>query len=70
MINNYNSEVLSEIYIIIFLNKLKIVENTPKKPSILREVSACPRAPIALALFLLAKFLLEALPIPYIIVIQ
>ena len=31
MINNYNSEVLSEFYIIIFLNKLKIVENTPKK---------------------------------------
>ena len=29
VINNQNSEVLSEFYIIIFLNKLKIVENTP-----------------------------------------
>jgi hypothetical protein len=28
MINNYNTEVLSEFYIIIFLNKLKILENT------------------------------------------
>ena len=31
MINNQNSEVLSEFYIIIILNKLKIVENTKRK---------------------------------------
>jgi hypothetical protein len=32
IINNQNSEVFrSEFYIIIFLNKLKIVENTTKK---------------------------------------
>jgi hypothetical protein len=31
LINNQNSEVLSEFYIIIFLNKLKIVENTNNK---------------------------------------
>jgi hypothetical protein len=32
MINNYNTEVLSEFYIMIFLNKLKILENTsPRK---------------------------------------
>ena len=32
MINNYNTEVLSEFYIIIFLNKLKILENTSPPP--------------------------------------
>jgi hypothetical protein len=31
VINNQKSEILSEFYIIIFLNNLKIVENTPQK---------------------------------------
>ena len=38
MINKQNSEVLSEYYVIIFLNKLKIAENplTPQKIKIKR----------------------------------